>query len=588
MPPLNCAAPIRRAPSSATQRPVRRAITLKSTDLTTSACPTRKVLGRRSRETTIEDLPDDVIVKIIRYALQMNPRRPGEISRRVRPRFRTTGQAIALVSRRINALLKQSVTAIELSATAPYTWLKAMLIFAKDSLQLLNLTSQGKQDSSSLCLMLASTAPPITSLTLTSLAGAPFEHVVAMLRALPLLKECDIQHPRPVDLAAIAHACPPLQILSLGPVRHQREVDEIRRQFTSLIVSPIGKRLVSLNMPWCCATNDAFDNIRRYCGNLQRFGAEFGAIHWIRHRAFKAGAPVEVDLGACAKEQHTLFRSMLRAVGHKHNGKLASFGLRTLDGIPSTDLELIFSSLRGLEELDLFVGSATNPMLCPDRSFNRLTKTLSKTLQRVNIVGLRFTPEQVDRFSLIFPQLDSVSIWMGKKERPSLKVFESFGQRIKHLSILCDWNEPMCEAVGKHNTNLESLFLATKRLPLSSIESLLIGTRFTLNEFRLFFNKENGEDEENIWNPINGPGLVVAAQGLPAEEAGPERTEANGMVMDAARMVVKDCAATLEVLNICAACGRGRWFVDCTDIAKELTRSAPHLWQICDAYFMDT
>lgn len=535
------------------------------------------VLGRRQRETTLTDLPDEILTKIIQNALQMNPRRPGEISRRVCPRFKTLGSTIALLSPRFNYLLRNSVTALELSSTAPHKWLHSMLIFAKDSLQVLHLSLNGSEDSSSsnLCLKLARTAPPLKTLAISSLAGAPFEHVVAMLRALPSLVECDIQHPRPVDVAAITHACPRLQILSLGPVPHQGEVDEMRHQFVNLIVSPLGRTLKSLNMPWCCATTEAFQGIARCCTSLQRFGGELGVMHWIAHRLLKSRKTLSADLETYHKEQRSLIFAMLHAVGKSK--QLQSFGLRTSDYILPSDLELIFSSLKGLEELDLFVGCATNPLLCPDQSFQCLTDSLSKTLQRVNIVGLRFTPQQVNRFSRDFPELQSVSIWMGTKERPPVDVFQSFGKRIKHLSLLCDWNELMCEAVGRHNTNLESLFLAAKHLPLSSISSLLVGTKFTLNEFRLFFNKKSGGDDGHIWNPGNVEDEFGAA----------DRSETSGTVLDAARLVVKDCAANLEVLNISAASGRGKWFVDCTGIAKELGKSAPHLWQICDSYFLE-
>lgn len=37
------------------------------------------------------------------------------------------------------------------------------------------------------------------------LAPAPYEHVVSMLLAFPLLKEIDIVTPRPLDVALFAH-----------------------------------------------------------------------------------------------------------------------------------------------------------------------------------------------------------------------------------------------------------------------------------------------------------------------------------------------------------------------------------------------
>lgn len=392
-----------------------------------------------------------------------------------------------------------------------------------------------------------------------------------MLRALPYLREIDIQHPRPVDLAAIAHSCPTLNTLSLGTVRHPRDVDEMRRQFINMIVSPLGSQLRSLNISWCCATEEAFEQISRKC-MLERFAAEFGAMHWLKHRAFKAEKPIALNPRDCVKEQRRLVKGMIKAVCKA--GTLQSFGFRTPDVVSSSDLEFMFASLKGLEELDLFIGSAKHPVLCRASSFNHLTESLSGTLHRVNIVGMRFTPDQVTSLSTSYPKLTSVSVWMGKKERPSVQVFESFGKRIKHLSLLCDWNEGMCEAVGRHNTNLESLFLVAKQLPLSSIASLLTGTRFTLNEFRLFFNRKNNSNNAQVLNQVN------------EENSGnDDRSRTNSIVQKAARLVAKDCAANLEVLNISAASKTGRWFVDCTDIAKELGKCAPHLWQICDGYF---
>ncbi|KAI0566465.1 hypothetical protein FGB62_8g035 [Gracilaria domingensis] len=418
--------------------------------------------------------------------------------------------------------------------------------------------------------MLASTAPPLRKLTITSLHGAPFEHVVAMFRAVPKLRECEIQVPRPVDLAAIAHACHSLESLSLRPVRHYKEVDEIRRQIVSVIVSPIGKRLKTLRLPWCCSTMEAFQQIARHCVNLEHFSVEFGAMHWIRHRAYKSVEieGIRIDLAEYANEQRTLFKGMLNAAS-KH--QLQTFSLCTLDVIPSSDLDLIFKSLTGLKKLDINFGSAMNPPRCPDASFKLLKKSMGQSLTSIEVVGLRFTPEQVRQFARVFPKLDSLSIWMGRNERPTPEVFKSFGKRIKRLSLVCDWNEPMCKAVGEHNTSLESLFLIAKQLSLNSVRALLRGKGCILKEFSLIISRKGGPDDGHIWNLGNGAQDALAS----------DRFETNVIVQDTARMVARDCSANLEKLNVSAASPSGQYIVDCTSISKELRRKAPHLWQIC-------
>lgn len=547
----------------------------------------RRVLGRRKRETLLTDLPDDVLVKIIHHALQMNPRLPGEVSRRVCARFQTVGGVIAQLSERFHFLMRQSVTSLQLSSRPPHKWLHAMLVFAQDSLASLHLTvgddlsytelTSSPLHASRLCLMVADTRPPLRVLAVSALAPAPFEHVVSMLRALPSLREIDIATPRPVDVAAITHACQALTALSLGHVAHNREVDEMRRQFARLLGGPAGRHLITLNIPWCCVSDGAFTAIARHCAQLERLAVEFGAIHWIQHRAYLArqyaSKTFQVDLVEYAREQQHLFRATLKSVA---DGRLRSFALRTMDGIPAGDLEMIFDGLAGLTELDLFVGSPANPKLCTSRTFDKLVRSLAKTLRRVNIVGLRFNSEQVERFATQFPNLQTLSIWMGRNERPSLEVFSALGQRIRHLSLLCDWDEQMCAAVGKYNTKLESLFLVSTHLPLKSISALLTGIRFTLNEFRLFFNRRSNRYEGEF-------GLARAA----SEEELDDRRQTNLIVLDAARLVAKDCAANLEVLNVSAMPRIGHGVVDCTTIAAELRRSAPHLYQICDGYVLD-
>lgn len=524
-----------------------------------------------TNKTKLTALPDDILTKIIHHALLMNPRRPGEISRRVSHRFRTTGRAIAMLSRRFHNLLRKSITSLELRSLAPHPWLRPMLVFAKDSLQGLSLMTEPVDPASDVCLTLARTAPPLRKLTITSLYCAPFEHVVAMLRALPNLREFEIQIPRPVDLAAIAHSCQSLESLSLGPVRHYREVDEIRRQIVSVLISPVGKRLKKLNLPWCCSTIEGFQEIERRCERLEHFFVEFGAMHWIRHRAYKSASELRVDLEAYANEQRHLFRHMLKAASAH---QLQTFSLSTLDVIPSSDLDLIFTSLSGLKELNIsFGGSAMNPPGCPDESFKLLMKSMGRSLTSIDVVGLRFTAQQVNHLAQLCPNLDSLHVWLGRDERPSTNVFKSFGKRIKHLSLLCDWNEPMCKAVGRYNTNLESLFLIAKQLSLTSVQALLQGKGSMLKEFSLFINRKGGPDDGHIWNLGNGGQETTAS----------DRIETNDIVQGTARMVAADCAANLEKLNVSAASRNGRYFVDCTDLARELGRKAPHLWQICDS-----
>lgn len=525
------------------------------------------VLGRRKRPTLLVDLHDDLLVKIIQYALQMNPRLPGEVGRRVRPRFQTIGKVIAQLSQRFNTLLRRAVTSLHLTSRPPHAWLNAMLVFAQSSLVSLRLVigdaipSTYALHASRLCLMLARTHPPLRSLALSSLSPAPFEHVVSLFRALPDLREIDIATPRPVDIAAITHACPSLRSLSLGPTAHHSEVDEIHRQFSKLLSSSAASSFTSLNVPWCCATLPVFKAVGKNCRKLERLAVEFGAMHWIRHRLYSRKFS-HVDLDQCAREQRDLFRTMLRAVA---DCRLRSFAMRTLDGIPAPDLEMIFDILSGLTELDLFVGSPSSPKICSDRSFRKLTRSLATTLTKVNIVGMRFSPDQVARFASEYSQLQTLRIWMSRNERPSIDVFSTLGKRIRHLSLLCDWDEHMCAAVGKHNTKLESLFLVTSHLPLKSISALLTGVRFTLHEFQLFFNRR--DYDRQVFHPHSQD----------------DRTETSGIVYDTARLVAKGCSANLEVLNVSALPKSAHGLIDCTTIAPELRRCAPHLYQICDA-----
>lgn len=529
----------------------------------------QSVLGRRKRPTLLIDLHDDLLLKIIYYALQMNPRFPGQVSRRVRPRFQTVGKVIAQISQRFNALLRRAVTSLDLTSRPPHVWLNAMLVFAQSSLVSLRLVigdaipSTCALHASRLCLMLARTHPPLRSLALSSLSPAPFEHVVSLFRALPHLREIDLTTPRPVDIAAITHACPSLRSLSLGPTAHHSQVDEIHRQFSKLLSSSTARSFTSLNIPWCCATLPVFKTIGKNCQKLERLAVEFGAMHWIRHRLYSRKCS-QVDLDQCAREQRDLFRTMLRSVA---DCRLRSFAMRTLDGIPSPDLEMIFDILSGLTELDLFVGPPSSPKICPDRSFRKLTRSLATTLTKVNIIGMRFSPDQVAQFASEYSQLQTLRIWMSRNERPSIDVFSTLGQRIRHLSLLCDWDEHMCAAVGKHNTKLESLFLVTTHLPLKSISALLAGVRFTLHEFQLFFNRRDSQNDQDMPHP----------------QSQDDRTETSVIVHDAARLVANGCAANLEVLNVSALPRSAHGLIDCTTIASELRRCAPHLYQICDA-----
>lgn len=564
--------------------------------------PPKKILGRRKRQVLLTDLPDDILVKVIHHALQMNPRLPGEVSRRVCSRFQSIGRIIAQLSHRFHSLLRHAITSLQLTSYPPHTWLNAMLIFAQRSLTSLQLTLADAPisrhppvQSSRLCLMLALTHPPLRVLCLSSLAPAPFEYVVSMLRALPHLREIDLGAPRPVDVAAIAHSCPSLRSLSLGRAAHYREVEEMRRQFSRLVAGPTGRSLTSLKMPWCCVSRDAFITIGKNCERLERLAVEFGAIHWISYRAFIAKTPIRIntqDVAECAKEQRALVRTMLRAVG---DGRLRTFSMRTLDGIPPPDLEMIFERLSGLAELDLSVGTHSSRRPCPKRSFDKLTHALAKSLRRVNIAGIRFTAQQVERFANEYSNLQTLSVWMSHHERPSVDVFSTFGERIRHLSLLCDWDANMCAAVGKYNTKLETLFLITTHLPLDSISDLLTGIRFTLNEFRLFFHRKNGLDgvddvgNENEEHPEQQQPQPQPQQQQDQNQAGnhpSDQKETNGIIHDTARLVAKGCAANLEVLKI-SGVSSGHSFVDCTTIASELGRSAPHLYQICEKNITD-
>lgn len=657
-----------------------------------------KILGRRKREVLLTDLPDDILIKIIHHALQMNPRLPGEISRRVCVRFQTLGLVIAQLSHRLHDLLRKSITSLQLTSRPPHTWLNAMLVFANRSLSSLHLTiddspspqyssktmknsSNSSSNSTSsnsnsqphnpnhrnnssttarrtlrpdddennasannssisphlstptsfvlpsplhasrLCLMLASTRPPLRVLAISSLSPAPYEHVVSMLLALPALREVDLATPRPVDVAAIVHACPHLSALSLGRVGQYREVDEMRRQFTRLVSGRVSKTLVTLNIPWCCASIDAFSAIGKHCKALERLAIELGAMHWINHRTYIAWKQsiklFEIDLAQFGSEQRKLLQTILSSVS---DGRLRSFALRTLDGIAPDDLDALCTGLKGLTELDLFVGAPSHARrLCPAKTFSALERTLGKSLKRVNVVGIRFSAAQIERLAKNFRSLQALSVWIERYERPSVDVFSALGERIRHLSLLCDWDASMCAAVAKHNTKLESLFLVTTSLSVESISNLLNGVRSTLNDFRLFFNHKDrngsgppfandmlraqrnndnddaGEEEYDIMN-IPQPQLIPRQNAQP--EAGNEVVEPSSnssnsqsdtavIVMDVARLVAKGCSANLEVLNVSAVPRNGDQVVDCTKIALELRRIAPHLYQICDGFLSD-
>lgn len=535
----------------------------------------RSILGRRRRETLLTDLPDEVLLRILSHALEL--RTFGHLSQRAISRFHKYGPTLAQLSRRFHSLLRILITSVEAFSPHTHPWALAMVVFARSSLRALYVSHapiRPRNRCDPLPLLLADARPPLRELALGGPCAAPFEHVVAMLRALPQLRELDIQSPRPMDVAAVARACTTLTRLSLGAVSHERDVDEMRRQFLNLVCSPVAHTLRTLNIPWSCATIDAFSKIAANCTNLERFGAEFGAIYWIRHRVFKAKAPFEVDLCACAREQRLLFRAMLRAVSTC--GKLRSFAVRTMDGIPPTDLDLVFKSLPGLQDLDLLVGSSSKPAVFSRKSFTLLRKSLGPSIRRLNIAGVSFTADQVEDLSTCFPRLTSLSLWMAEDQRPQLHVFKKLGSRIKHLSVLCEWTEQMCEAVGQYNTELESLFVVARSLPLSAVEASVRGNYNKMKEFRLFLNRK-GTAQANVGN-ANGTPNVAAANGSELDA----KVETATFVLDAARLVARECAANLELLNVSASCGSDKWFVDCSDIAPELRRTAPQLWGVCD------
>lgn len=110
--------------------------------------------------------------------------------------------------------------------------------------------------------------------------------------------------------------------------------------------------------------------------------------------------------------------------------------MRTLDGIHATDLEMMFEGLVGLSELDLFVGAPSSYKVCSNRTFDKLTTSLGKTLRRVNIVGMRFSVEQVERFAAEYGELQSLSVWMRHKEFPSGDVVSALVKRIRHLKLV--------------------------------------------------------------------------------------------------------------------------------------------------------
>lgn len=609
----------------------------------------RKILGRRKRETLLTDLPDDILVKIIHHALQMNPRLPAHLSRRVCLRFVTIGRVICELSQRFYSLMRKSaITCLQIHSKPPHNWLKSMLIFTQQSLTSLHIsidnpiqtttistpsslsiiTAKPLDDvdtydslsplliSSRLCLMLASTHPPLRILSISSLSPAPYEHVVSMLLSLPLLKEIDIASPRPLDIAAITHSChESLTALSLGKTSQLKQVDEIRKQFISLLKSDIGKNLNTLNISWCCATIECFKTIRKNCKSLERLAVELGAMHWIHHRAHIAVKhegihQLHIDLSKYAKQQREILQEILISV---NDGRLRSFQLRTLDGLRAEDLNLLVNTLNGLSELDLVLGGPGNTRICPQNTFNNLCNKLSPSLKRINMVGIRFSADHVEQFAKRFKKLDTLSVWMERKERPCINVFQALGDRIKHLSLLCDWDANMCKAVGKYNTKLESLFLVTTYLPINSISSLISGLRFTLNEFRLFFNhkqqqQENDDNSDRIHIQIPHPThqddeerhlqiqLEQQIQPDPQfhEEAHQQqgnassdrnavmdRKDSTSIVLGVARLVARQCSENLEVLNVSAVPREGQ-VIDCTTISSELHETAPHLYQICD------
>lgn len=529
----------------------------------------RRILGRRKRPVLLTDLPDELLLKIINSVFET--RIPGHIVKRAIARFRHRGLSLALVSRRFNYLVHQSVTAVAVD-TNNEQWARAMVVFARTSLQSLYVAAAPcrRSSSTSLGMLIADVRPPIREISLPNLGVGPFEHVVAMLRALPLLRDIDLQRPRPMDVAAVARACHGLTRLSLGTVSHAREVDDMRNQFVNLVCSPLAKTLRVLTISWSCATIDAFVKIAANCTQLEIFGAEFGAMYWIRHRAYKARAPLQVDLPACATEQRELLHAMLKST--KQCDKLKSFAVRTIDRIPSVDLDRVFSSLEGFQDLDMLIGSTSKPIVFSNRSFDLLSNSLSSTLRRLNIVGVSFYADHIIELAQHFSKLSSVSIWMAENQGLPSQVFKSFGKRIRHLSILCDWTKEMCEAVGKYNTCLESLSMAARYLPLSAITSLVSGVGSTLKKFRLYVNAEGVDvpadaDDESVREAAAMDTVVKAAM--------------TAFVNDTARIVATECATNLEVLSVSAS-GSDKWLVGCADIASELREVAPHLWHLCE------
>ncbi|CDF40889.1 unnamed protein product [Chondrus crispus] len=545
-----------------------------------SANPRRSILGRRRRETVLTDLPDDVLLRILSAALSL--RTHGHVSQRSIARFHRHAPVLAQLSRRFLSLMRALVVSVHAFSPRDQPWARSMVVFARDSLRALHIAHapvRPRPRCDSLPLLLAEARPPLRELALAGHASAPFEHVVAMLRAFPYLRELDIQCPRPMDVAAVARACTALVRLSLGPVSHVRDVDEMRRQFVNLVCSPVARKLRTLNIPWSCVTTEAFAKMATNCDSLERFGAEFGAMHWIRHRAFKASDKNDfyVDLCACAREQRLLFSAMLGAV--VKGGRLKSFAVRTMDGIPATDLDLVFRTLPRLHDLDLLVGSSSKPTVFSHKSFALLTRSLGSTVRRLNVVGVSFTAAQVHQLATSFPHLSSLSLWMAENQRPPLDVFENFGPRIKHLSILCEWTADMCHAVGMHNTELESLFVVARSLPLSAVQATVLNNGATMREFRLFLNRKN------LVVPPGSNGSGNIAVSVPLQGNAPKmaaEAETASFVLDAARVVAQACSANLEVLNISASGGGEKWFVDCSSIASELRRIAPRLWGVCD------
>lgn len=512
----------------------------------------------------IAALPDEVLIKIFQYVLVMKT--AGEVSGRVRHRFAVDGRAVACTSRRFLALMRRTVTAVEASPRWPNAWVAAMVVFARRELQRVYVPHPACHDfggaegaarfawSSQLCHVFAATAPPLTVLSVHDFAPAPFEHVAAMLKALPTLKEITLRHPRPQDLAAISRTCLKVEGLYLGAGTLGADVDELRRQFVSLLNSPVGRRLKTLHLPWTGVTMDVFGALKG-CTRLERFRAELGVVHWIQHSLLQH-ATLDIDIYV---QQRKLFRAMIAALSSIQS--LRSFMIHSSDSMPAGDLELIFSALPGLEDLDIFATAKGRPPICDTSSFDKLVANMSPTLKRLNIAGVSFKSEHIEELAQRCKRLESISVWMAGGHRPSLDVFKALGSRVKHLSILCNWATDMAEAVATHNTNLESIFLVAESMPMSTIKTLIAGVGDNLKKFQMFISK---------------PAL---ADGIEISEAADMRVTKR-IVNDAARLVARDCAASLEVLNIGGSRGK-HWFVDCTDIARELRCLAPHLWQIC-------